>query len=108
MDSTSTIEFMGGALVPGLPRKLTLDLTEPITIDGLVTRLEGVLGIVNLRAKLTEYFIITVDGTTIQHLRDWQTLVFPGARVAILAPMGGGGGTEENLSRLALEDSVGE
>ena len=102
MESTITIQFMGGGLVPGLPRKLTLDVTEPITVDRLVTRLEGVLGIVDLRAKLTEYFIIAINGTTIQHLQGWQTLVAPGARVAVLAPMGGGGGDEENLSRRAL------
>ncbi len=100
-ESTITIQFMGGGLVQGLPRKLTLDLTEPITIDALVTRLEAVLGIVDLRTKLTEYFIITVNGTTIQHLQGWQTLVAPGARVAVLAPMGGGCRPEGNESEQA-------
>ncbi len=101
MESTITIQFMGGGFVPGLPRKLMLDLTEPITIDALAIRLEGILGIVDLRAKLAQHFIIVVNGTTIQHLQGWQTIVAPGARVAVLAPMGGGSGTKGNMSMQA-------
>ncbi len=85
-----TVNFMGGVLVPGLPKQVTLDASGPITAEALIALLESTLAIPDLRANLMRHFIVVVDGTTIQHLQGWQTLVQPGARVSILAPMGGG------------------
>ncbi len=85
-----TVNFMGGVLVPGLPKQVTVDASEPITAETLMTLLESTLAIPDLRAKLMRHLIVVVNGTTIQHLQGWQTLVQPGARVSILAPMGGG------------------
>ncbi len=85
-----TVNFMGGVLVPGLPKQVTIDSSEAISAEALMTLLESRLAIPDLRAKLMRHFIVVVDGTTIQHLQGWQTVVQPGARVAILAPMGGG------------------
>ncbi len=85
-----TVIFMGGALVPGLPKQVTIESSGPITAEALMSLLESRLAIPDLRAKLKQHLIVVVDGTTIQHRQGWQTLVQPGARVSILAPMGGG------------------
>ncbi len=85
-----TISFMGGALVPGLPKSVTLALAEPVTVAELFRRLEAAIGMPELRAKATKYFVILVDGTSIQHLQGWETPVAPGATVSVAAPMGGG------------------
>ncbi len=90
VESQITVNFMGGTLVPGLPKRVILDSRTPVTAEALITLLESKLAIPELRAKLMQNFIVVVDGTTIQHLQGWQTLVQPGARVSILAPMGGG------------------
>ncbi len=88
--STVTISFKGGGLVPGLPKQVTLDLAEPVTIGVLIDRLEQTLARPDLRAALTQYYIFVVNGTTIQHQQGWDTIVTPGSTVAVLAPMGGG------------------
>jgi molybdopterin converting factor small subunit len=73
-----------------LPKKVAQELDETVTVAELMDRLELVLGIPDLRAKLTRYCAIVVDGTSIQHLQGWDTPVRPGAMVAVVAPMGGG------------------
>lgn len=84
------VSFFGGELVPHLPRSLELELSEPITAAELVVRLGQDTGISDLRAKIERFYAILVNGTSIQHLQGWSTLVRPGAAVAIVAPMGGG------------------
>jgi len=87
---TVKVSFFGGELVPHLPKSLELDLPEPITAAELVVRLGQATGAADLRAKIERFYAILVDGTSIQHLQGWSTLVRPGAEVAIVAPMGGG------------------
>ncbi len=88
--STVRVNFFGGDLVPNLPKFLDLELSGPITAAGLVDRLAETTANPDLRAKVERYYAILVDGTSIQHLQGWSTLVRPGAVVAIVAPMGGG------------------
>ncbi len=85
-----TVSFMGGALVPGLPKSVTLTLAEAITVDELFQRIEKEIGMPDLRAKTSRYFVVLVNGTSIQHLQGWDTPVRPGANVSVAAPMGGG------------------
>lgn len=87
-----TVSFFGGTLVPGLPKSVTMDLAEPITVAALLDRLDQMINLPDLCAKLVQYYAILVDGTSIQHLQGWDTVVRPGAAVAVVAPMGGGGG----------------
>ncbi len=77
-------------LVPALPKTATLELGEPITVAELFQRLEEAIGVPDLRAKVTMYYIVVVDGRSISHLQGWETLVTPGAAVSVVAPMGGG------------------
>ena len=84
------VSFFGGELVPHLPKSLELELSEPITAAELVVRLGQATGAADLRAKIERFYAILVDGTSIQHLQGWSTLVRPGASVAIVVPMGGG------------------
>jgi molybdopterin converting factor small subunit len=77
-------------MVPGLPKEVALDLSEPITAGELLDCLEHKLEIPQLRAKLVRYYVVVLNGTAIQHLQGWETIVEPGSLVSILAPMGGG------------------
>ncbi len=83
---------MGGALVPGLPKTICLVVDEPIAVSALLQRLEHIIPIPDLCAKLMRYYIIVVNGKAIQHLQGWETLVPPGSQITVLAPLGGGGG----------------
>ncbi len=85
-----TVGFYGGELVPHLPKSLDLELCEPITAAELMSKLEQVTGNPDLRVKIERFYAVLVDGTSIQHLQGWSTLVGPGSVVAIVAPMGGG------------------
>jgi molybdopterin converting factor small subunit len=87
---TVTVTFFGGELIPHLPKSLQLELSRPITAAELVEKLGQAIGMADLRAKIERYYAILVDGTSIQHLQGWNTLVRPGIVVAIVAPMGGG------------------
>jgi molybdopterin converting factor small subunit len=84
------VSFFGGELIPNLPKSLELELSEPITAAELVVRLGQATGAGDLRAKIERFYAILVNGTSIQHLQDWDTLIRPGATVAVVAPMGGG------------------
>ncbi len=85
-----TVSFLGGALVLGLPKAMTLELERPITAEELFCRLAEKLAMPDLRVRLTSYLVILVDGTSIQHQEGWQTIVRPGSVVSVVAPMGGG------------------
>ena len=89
-DPRVTVTYLGGMLVPGLPKSLALELTEPATVAHLFRRLEDTLRIPDLRAQVAKYCIILLDGTSIQHLQGWETVLRPGAAVAIVASLGGG------------------
>ena len=89
-----TVRFLGGSLVPGLPREVSVQATRALTADELLGRLEPLLGVTDLRVKLEQHFALLVNGTSIQHLGGWSTLIEPGASVSVVAPMGGGGPAE--------------
>jgi len=88
--SAVTVSFLGGDLVPGLPKSVTMPLSRPVTVATLVDQLEAFLGIRELRSQITHYYAILVDGTAIQHLQGWETMVYPGASVVVVAPLSGG------------------
>ena len=88
---TITVRFLGGSLVPGLPRHATIQVSGPITVAELACRLEPVVGVADLRAKFEQHYAVLVNGTSIQHQAGWSTEVTPGSDVAVVAPMGGGG-----------------
>jgi molybdopterin converting factor small subunit len=90
VSGTIRVSFFGGELVPHLPRSLELELSEPIAAAELVVMLGQATGVADLRAKIERFYAVLVDGTSIQHLQGWSTVVRPGAAVAIVAPMGGG------------------
>ena len=85
-----TVAFLGGSLVPGLPKAATVHLSDPVTLGELFARLEEALQRPGLRSEVTRHYAVLVDGTAIQHLQGWETLVRPGAAVSVVAPMGGG------------------
>jgi molybdopterin converting factor small subunit len=85
-----TVRFFGGDLVPGLPKCLDLELPEPITAEEVMVRVGQATGMSDLRVRIERFYAILVDGTSIQHLQGWSTLVRPGSSVAVVAPMGGG------------------
>jgi len=84
------VRFLGGALVAGLPKTHEVELDAPITALQLFERLAHVLGQPELRHQVDKHFTVLVNGTSIRHLQGWETLVAPGASVAVVAPMGGG------------------
>lgn len=85
-----TVRFMGGSLVPGLPGSVTLPASGPITAGELFARLQDVIGVSDLRERVSKSLIVLIDGASIQHKEGWETLVRPGANVSVVAPMGGG------------------
>ena len=91
-DTIVTISFMGGALIPGLPKTVTLPVDKPITVRVLLQRLEHIIPVPDLCAQLMHHYIVVLNGKAIQHLQGWETLVAPGSRVSVVAPLGGGAG----------------
>jgi|GEM_PF-7068964 len=89
-EGRTTVRFMSGMLLPGLPSSITLQLAEPVTISELFQRLEEVVSVPGLRDRVSECLAVLVDGTSIQHLAGWDTVVRPGAAVSVVLPMGGG------------------
>lgn len=85
-----TVSFLGGDLIPGLPKSVTIPLNQPVTMAALIDRLGALLGVRELRDQIARYYAILLDGTAIQHLQGWETMVHPGASVAVVAPLGGG------------------
>ena len=89
-NGTVTVSVLGGVLIPGLPKEITLAITGPTTLHALVTQLEQACALSHLHQRITQYYIVLLDGKTIRTAEEWNMSVASGATISLVAPIGGG------------------